>query len=417
MDHPLQKLEWAEPNRQETERLPGNRCHRHGMGCYLPGSQDQGALVEGRTTAPHQLPRTSCFQVLLQGQEKYPHPENGQHISNSIHQQDGRDDVPKPKQGEQRVLAMVHGEGHLRTSTTLGSEAERNSRRRIQGNEGQIRLDALPESLSCPVGEIVNFLADLFDQGYQYRSLNAYKSAISSVHEKVDGHDVGQHPMVTRLLRGAFHQRPPQPHYTQTWDVGVVTAYIHSQGENTSLSLQELSHKLAMLLALTRPSRSVDLAKLDLNNRYYSVEGVTFLPTALSKQSRQQKHGTEFHFPNYPQDELLFPVVTLREYESRTRPLRGKQTTLFIGTSKLHKPVCSSTIARWTKLLLGKAGVDTDIFKAHSVRSASTSAAAAAGVTTADILKVADWSSKAVFQKFYHKPTRDNQFGMAVLRS
>ena len=53
------------------------------------------------------------------------------------------------------------------------------------------------DPISCPVGEVVNFLADLFDQGYQYRSLNAYRSAISSVHEKIDGHDVGQHPLVT----------------------------------------------------------------------------------------------------------------------------------------------------------------------------------------------------------------------------
>lgn len=65
---------------------------------------------------------------------------------------------------------------------------------------------------------------------------------------------------------------------------------------------------------------------------------------------------------------------------------------------------------------MGKAGVNMEIFKAHSVRSASASAAAAAGVTTSDILKAADWSSETVFQKFYHKPKRNNQFGMAVLR-
>ena len=66
---------------------------------------------------------------------------------------------------------------------------------------------------------------------------------------------------------------------------------------------------------------------------------------------------------------------------------------------------------------MGKAGIDTEIFRVHSVRSASTSAAAAAGVTTSDILKAADRSSEAVFQKFYLKPTRNNQFGMAVLQS
>ena len=41
--------------------------------------------------------------------------------------------------------------------------------------------------ISGDVNEVVNFLAHLFEEGYQYRSLNAYRSAISSVHDKVDG--------------------------------------------------------------------------------------------------------------------------------------------------------------------------------------------------------------------------------------
>ena len=63
------------------------------------------------------------------------------------------------------------------------------------------------------INEVVNFLADLFEQGYQYCSLNVYRSAISSVHEKVDGYEVGQHTLVTCLINGAFHERPPQPRY------------------------------------------------------------------------------------------------------------------------------------------------------------------------------------------------------------
>ena len=44
---------------------------------------------------------------------------------------------------------------------------------------------------------------------------------------------------------------------------------------------------------------------------------------------------------------------------------------------------------------MDKAGTDTSIFKAHSARGA-----AASGITTADIMKAADWSSKSVFAKF-----------------
>ena len=60
------------------------------------------------------------------------------------------------------------------------------------------------------------------------------------------------------------------------------------------------------------------------------------------------------------------------------------------------------------------AGIDTIIFKAHSVRSASTSAAAMQGVTTEDLLNAADWSTDSSFRRFYYKPVRDT-FGKSVL--
>ena len=45
-----------------------------------------------------------------------------------------------------------------------------------------------------PVSDVVNFLAELYSQGYQYRSLNSYRSAISSIHSKVEGHPVESIP-------------------------------------------------------------------------------------------------------------------------------------------------------------------------------------------------------------------------------
>ena len=107
------------------------------------------------------------------------------------------------------------------------------------------------------------------------------------------------------------------------------------------------------------------------------------------------------------------PVLALREYEARTAPTRGSRSMLFLSINKPHKPVSSSTIAKWLKSLLNKAGVDTEIFKAHSVQSASTSSAAkcTSGITTGNILKVADWSSEAVFQNFTTSPSNQMILG------
>ena len=53
-----------------------------------------------------------------------------------------------------------------------------------------------------------------YQEGYQYRSLNAnYHSAISSVHDRVVGYEIGQHMLMARLLKGVFNSRPLQPRY------------------------------------------------------------------------------------------------------------------------------------------------------------------------------------------------------------
>ena len=119
-------------------------------------------------------------------------------------------------------------------------------------------------------------------------------------------------------------------------------------------------------------------------------------------------------------------MVTLQAYEAKTKEFRAwstenRKALLFLSWIGKHDPVTSSTIARWLKTYLMETGIDTGIFKAHSVRRASSSTAASAGVTTADILKTADWSSAGTFQRFYLHPTKvsddKSSFGTAVLSS
>ena len=150
---------------------------------------------------------------------------------------------------------------------------------------------------SGPVSEVANFLASLYQEGYQYNSVNAYRSAISSVHEKVDGVPIGQHPLVTRLIKGIFNVRPPMPRYSSTWDVQVILDYLESCGQSENLTLKLLTLKTTFLFAFTRPSRSADLSQLNMTRMKWFSDGVAFVPNSLAKQSRQGKPIVEFSFP------------------------------------------------------------------------------------------------------------------------
>ena len=218
--------------------------------------------------------------------------------------------------------------------------------------------------------------------------------------------EIGKHPLVSWVLKGVFNERPPRPKYALVWNVDQVLSIFRKDGDSTSLSLQDLTIKTAMLLALTHPCRGADLAELDLRNRSYVQKGVVFQPSHLSKQSCPSHHNINFFFPKYEEDKHLCPVEALRAYEERSLPFHNNvgENCIFRSFIGKHGPVTSSTIARWIKLCLQKAGVDTSKFKAHSTRAAAATKAAMSGLTVDEIMKAADWSSEGVFQKFYYRP-------------
>lgn len=117
-------------------------------------------------------------------------------------------------------------------------------------------------------------------------------------------------------------------------------------------------------------------------------------------------------------DSRLCVVTTLKEYISRTEPLRGSESQLFVSYTKPHKAVSRDTIGRWVKTVLSSAGIDTKRFKPPSTRAAAVSAASNASVSLDEIRSTAGWSSESTFAKFYNKPVvRESQFASSVLET
>ena len=134
-------------------------------------------------------------------------------------------------------------------------------------------------------------MANLFHQGRQYRTIGVHHSAIYSIHTPLEGVIVGQHPLVTKFMKGIFSLRPLKPRYFVTWDVNDVLQLLRSWFPAKSLSLKKLSLKLAMLVALITASISSSLAKLDLKFRFFVSNGVYFKIADLTKCSRLERQG------------------------------------------------------------------------------------------------------------------------------
>jgi len=81
-------------------------------------------------------------------------------------------------------------------------------------------------------------------------------------------------------------------------------------------------------------------------------------------------------FPAFFEEPRLCIVTVLKEYIQRTEKLRKSQK-LFVTYRKPYNQPAISTLSNWIKLVLQLAGVNVKLFKTHSTRSASTSAACA----------------------------------------
>ena len=245
-----------------------------------------------------------------------------------------------------------------------------------------------------------------------------YRSAISSTLHLIQGNKIGEHPIISRCIKGIYVSKPPTPRYQSTWDVSTVTTYLSSQGPLKDLSLKELTLKTTMLCSLVCAQREQTLCLLDLNNKVMMQDAIKFVISEHHKTARPGK-TLEVFFPTFPANINLCPMSTLQEYLNRTEPLRhinGQYSSkVFISYVKPHKEITTATLARWIKVVLKLSGIDITLFKAHSVRSASTSALYSKGANLNEILQMANWSNEKTFHKFYNRSNNRSVIGRLVL--
>ena len=273
---------------------------------------------------------------------------------------------------------------------------------------------------SATITEVLEFLATLhYDEGLSYSAINCARSALSTYLGKgSDQLGIGSHPLVSKLMRGIFNSNPPRPRYNHTWDISIVLTMLRGWTPNSGLTLDKLTYKMVMIMALVTAQRVQSLHKLNLDAMTISNGKITFHMQGLLKQDRPGSSGHTLEFLAYPADTRLCIVTLISRYISVTKSLRGTEKALLISHKKPHHKVTVQTISRWLRVVLDAAGVDTNIFKSHSTRAASTSAARMMEVPMDHILATAGWSNEKTFQRFYNKPVASpDSFAGRILSS
>lgn len=262
----------------------------------------------------------------------------------------------------------------------------------------------------------MSFLSERFNEGCSYGSLNSHRSALSLLL----GDQIGSDDRIKRILKGAYKIKPNCPKYNYTWDPQVVLNYISNWHPNSSLSLEKITKKLTILLALCTAHRVQTLSLIRLENITITDSGVKILITSNIKTTAPGRDQPLLILPYFRDNLKICPASALKEYISKTKSFRTQNSgNLLLITRSPHRAATAQTISHWIKAVLSESGVDTRVFTAHSTRHASTSAAHSAGVSVDVIRKTAGWTASSnTFARFYNRPiVKDDNFAAFLNQS
>ena len=272
--------------------------------------------------------------------------------------------------------------------------------------------------MQSSVALILDFLSGLYKDGSSYSAINSAKSAVTMFIALATGRNFNNEALLfSKFMKGIFALRPSLPKYGATWDVSVVLDHLDKLSPPDSLSLLQLTRKLATLLALLSGQRGQTIHLLEVKFIECSSERLILRLKEMLKMSKPGRHLAEIVLPSFSQRPGVCVVSTYQAYIKKTRLLRKGTSRLFLSTLKPHGAAARDTVSKWVKAILLAAGIDFTIFAPHSTRAAATSKAAAKGISISTIMSTAGWEKEDTFRKFYQKPiARDTSFASSILQ-
>ncbi|XP_024871715.1 uncharacterized protein LOC112454508, partial [Temnothorax curvispinosus] len=263
------------------------------------------------------------------------------------------------------------------------------------------------------ISQIVEWLTVIYKAGASYGTLNTGRSALSWI----CGDRVGKIPIISRFLKSVFNKKPTKAKYERIYDLEPVLKELEKLYPLEDFSLQDLTDKLVVLLAIVTAHRKQTLSLIKISNIREISNGYEIEIPDRIKTTRPGSCQPSLTLPTFRGNPKLCVATTLKRYLAVTKNLRESIDSLFITTRKPFKAAAKDTISRWIRAFLGKCGIG-ESYGPHSIRHAATSAAFKKVVNIAVIKRLAGWSEKStVFDRFYNRPIvkENSTFAEAIL--
>ena len=216
--------------------------------------------------------------------------------------------------------------------------------------------------------------------------------------------------------------RPP------SWDLEAVLRYLRSPifDPLASSSLHDLTRKTLFLVALATAKREGEIQAVSRVVSFSSSSaGLSYVPEFLAK-TETALHPLPRSFSiqslqdfaaGLPEDLLLCPARSLREYLRRTSCFVNRPRRLFISPRRPSRAMSKNGISFLLREVIVHSGASSEdgaAPRAHSIRGIATSTAFFKNWSISSVLEAASWKSNTVFTSFCF---RDLQFVFEGVRS
>ena len=268
------------------------------------------------------------------------------------------------------------------------------------------------------MNEIGLFLIHLFKDNFSYSSLNSARAALSFfLSHKLD---IGSDVYISRLFRYFFKARPSQPRYLVSWDVSKLLLFLKSWHPPAELSLRLLTLKTVTLVAVTSSDRAQTLNSIDIEHSSLTEDAILFPIFTLLKGSKRNRPIRVVKCHKFS-DPSLNVADYVAAYLNRTLQFRLRAVSLGLPKPRslflsyhTGKPVRTSTLSRYILTTMQLAGIDTQVFKAHSARGIFPSLMKRKGASASTIMQQGDWRNCSTFERFYSRESEDSVAGKLI---
>ena len=291
----------------------------------------------------------------------------------------------------------------LKTSSEQVVETMLASYRKSSNDQHEVAWTALKNWLSPLVNVITvqtmqNFFQYLFDvRKLAPNTIMNYRNSLSWPLKEAFNLDLHRDEF-SKLMKGFFHLRPPQPTSVPEWDLGLVLNYYENLPE--PLSNKNLFFKCLLLLALATGNRCSELSAFCRDGVIFTNSGVTIplRPHFLFKNQTLRRTPPPIHVPtfNYP---LMCPVRFLKRYIASCSPSDNSRA-LFVNPSSFAS-LNAGRIGYWLVQAIRNAHADKPVVKPHDVRKLAYSANWARKTDLQAIVQHGFWASAHPFLNNY----------------